>query len=326
MRPAIVDSVVRINNMWRIGSNMTLVVTSSPLQVDNCVFSCTDNDFQKTSRISLVEGSGSEFSKLSNQLSNRLVDTDILSPTTTNGVWFVGSKMVLKAKDWHQGMELEADTLKFVKEKFPDIPVPSVLYSWVDTAWSRSFCLMTRCAGRTLQESWLTLDKSTHKKIAEEIATICLRLAGLESLDFRSPTSCGVFEPLLDKSPGEAINVVGPFSATEFDRYISGTVTYPEFMKMQNKKFVFYHPDLNPRNILVSGRGRVTGVIDWDGAGFYPRYYVAAKTAGHGFMLDSDTGRGDVHAWQRVFARELERVGFEFRNEFWEWHDDWIDS
>lgn len=45
---------------------------------------------------------------------------------------------------------------------------------------------------------------------------------------------------------------------------------------------VFTHGDLRPDNITVEVTGDhgyiVTGVIDWEYAGFYPEYYEAVKT------------------------------------------------
>ncbi|CAE7188698.1 hypothetical protein P3342_008984 [Pyrenophora teres f. teres] len=35
---------------------------------------------------------------------------------------------------------------------------------------------------------------------------------------------------------------------------------------------VFTHADLNMRNILVDGAGKVSGIVDWECAGWYPEY------------------------------------------------------
>lgn len=35
---------------------------------------------------------------------------------------------------------------------------------------------------------------------------------------------------------------------------------------------VFTHADLNPRNILID-HGRLSGIVDWECAGFYPEYW-----------------------------------------------------
>lgn len=39
---------------------------------------------------------------------------------------------------------------------------------------------------------------------------------------------------------------------------------------------VFTHGDLNPRNILVE-KGKVTGIVDWENAGWFPEYWEYTK-------------------------------------------------
>ncbi|CAG8285396.1 unnamed protein product [Penicillium nalgiovense] len=39
---------------------------------------------------------------------------------------------------------------------------------------------------------------------------------------------------------------------------------------------VFTHGDLNPRNILAEN-GKITGIVDWENAGFFPEYWEYTK-------------------------------------------------
>ncbi|GMF71415.1 hypothetical protein AFCA_001089 [Aspergillus flavus] len=39
---------------------------------------------------------------------------------------------------------------------------------------------------------------------------------------------------------------------------------------------VFTHADLHPSNILID-RGRLSGIVDWECAGFYPEYWEFTK-------------------------------------------------
>jgi aminoglycoside phosphotransferase (APT) family kinase protein len=39
---------------------------------------------------------------------------------------------------------------------------------------------------------------------------------------------------------------------------------------------VFTHGDLNPRNILVEN-GKITGIVDWENAGWFPEYWEFSK-------------------------------------------------
>ncbi|RMZ69059.1 kinase-like domain [Pyrenophora seminiperda CCB06] len=40
---------------------------------------------------------------------------------------------------------------------------------------------------------------------------------------------------------------------------------------------VFTHADLNMRNILVDNDGRISGIVDWECAGWYPEYWEYSK-------------------------------------------------
>ena len=40
---------------------------------------------------------------------------------------------------------------------------------------------------------------------------------------------------------------------------------------------IFTHADLHPRNILIGEDGGITGIIDWETAGWYPRYWERVK-------------------------------------------------
>jgi aminoglycoside phosphotransferase len=40
---------------------------------------------------------------------------------------------------------------------------------------------------------------------------------------------------------------------------------------------VFTHADLNLRNILVDEMGKISGIVDWECAGWYPEYWEYTK-------------------------------------------------
>lgn len=56
-------------------------------------------------------------------------------------------------------MEMESDTLAFVKANFPDIPVPDIIYAWLDEKLSGSFLILKRVQGNTLAQTWLCLTR-----------------------------------------------------------------------------------------------------------------------------------------------------------------------
>ena len=48
-------------------------------------------------------------------------------------------------------------------------------------------------------------------------------------------------------------------------------------MLPQSKAFVFTHGDVAPRNTMVNEECRITGIIDWELAGWYPEYWEYAN-------------------------------------------------
>ncbi|KAI0899541.1 hypothetical protein F4806DRAFT_505856 [Annulohypoxylon nitens] len=81
---------------------------------------------------------------------------------------------------------------------------------------------------------------------------------------------------------------MGPFTD---EASFSRLLRYPEDPARRGHKIVFTHADLNPRNILVdqtiqsdgSIGWSVTGIVDWEFAGFYPEYWDCTKSMFEGF-------------------------------------------
>jgi hypothetical protein len=65
-------------------------------------------------------------------------------------VWRLGDAY-FKVKSWVEGMERESDTIAFVKKIALSVPVPEVLCTWIDHAWERSFIVLRKVKGQTLQ-------------------------------------------------------------------------------------------------------------------------------------------------------------------------------
>lgn len=74
----------------------------------------------------------------------------------------------------------------------------------------------------------------------------------------------------------------GPFdSERQFNGFILGDIVksapdilrhYARHVLIDDHDIVFTHSDFSPRNIIVDG-GRVTAIIYWEYAGWYPEYW-----------------------------------------------------
>jgi hypothetical protein len=62
---------------------------------------------------------------------------------------------------------------------------------------------------------------------------------------------------------------------------------------------------------MVSEGGNVEGILDWESAGFYPRYWIASKPMlSAGFYLSSTKGT-KREAWRDLLGSMLKKEGFE---------------
>ncbi|KAL4899053.1 hypothetical protein BDW74DRAFT_184055 [Aspergillus multicolor] len=129
-------------------------------------------------------------------------------------------------------MEIESDTLAFVRTNFPHTPVPEVIHEWVDEKLNRTFLIMKHIEGRTLADAWPSLSQEKRDDIASTVAEYISQLTSLTSDRYQSPTGRGLSEPFFD---------------------------------------------LGPTNILVTDDGVVTELLDWESAGFYPKFWIALK-------------------------------------------------
>jgi hypothetical protein len=59
---------------------------------------------------------------------------------------------------------------------------------------------------------------------------------------------------------------------------------------------------------MVSGDGNVSGIIDWESAAFYPRFYLPTKLLAAGaFNLESKTDKPGL--WGYLLSGDLETQG-----------------
>jgi hypothetical protein len=71
--------------------------------------------------------------------------------------------------------------------------------------------------------------------------------------------------------------------------------------------FYYCHADLCPPNILILD-GQVSGILDWEHAGYYPRFWIATKPHfSYGFALE---GEEDICAWTKLLSHALTEKSF----------------
>lgn len=242
----------------------------------------------------------------------KAADSLIYQAGMSSAVWEIGTNAICKVKTWTQGMERESNTLAFVASRFPHIPIPEVIYSWVDEQLSRTFLILRRVHGQTLASAWPSLTPEERAQVAINVAQYCRDLAEATSENLQSATGCGVLEPFLTVDPEASYpswkpRPLGPFSRPAAERYFQRISILP--LPSIKEKFHFYHADLGPTNIILSNGGTIKAIIDWESAGYYPKFWIPLKPyRSGGFNLDTpDDSRYD---WTDLLESKLSELGF----------------
>ncbi|KAK4243140.1 kinase-like domain-containing protein [Corynascus novoguineensis] len=212
----------------------------------------------------------------------------------------------------------EGQNMLYVREK-TCVPVPRVyaIYQQEDANGRNcTYIVMEYVGGRALKECWGALGVEDKEAIAFQLRGYFDQLRGLPSPDDRfgslenGPLRDGLF---MTDEEQPAIN--GPFdSETEIAEALvlkleqDGDDFKPEkaaFFRhvlprvlQGDGKPTFTHGDLNTTNLMLRPDGTVV-VLDWQTAGWYPRYWeYAIATFGCGWWVD------DFHAWIPKFLDE----------------------
>jgi hypothetical protein len=235
--------------------------------------------------------------------------------------------VVCKVHAWKEGIQLESETIAFVREHFPDIPVTKVVYEWVDNDINRSFLIMKRIRARTLEVAWPQLTQQQRLNIAKEVADHTATIASKTSDHLQTVSGCGVRIPSLMKGydfhgpiPHWFPRTIGPPSSAELRAYWTKISSVPP--PPLDDTFVLYHDDQGPTNILVSDDGdKLVAIIDWANASYMPKFWIATapNTVG-GFCVEVE----GVYEkdWMVMLSDALKRKRFEdCRDEFRAWSD-----
>ncbi|KAH6844604.1 kinase-like domain-containing protein [Chaetomium sp. MPI-CAGE-AT-0009] len=166
--------------------------------------------------------------------------------------------------------------------RYTDLPVPRALDLVSDS--TDIYLLTTRIPGRKVG---LCLDSMSDRDTAILVDDLRRHLAVLREIPrsqgFKYAIANAADGPCFDyrinaaQDDDEGVWVAGPF-LTEHD--FNETLrcgALPEVVHHDGHKMVFTHGDLNMRNILVDESRRLSGVVDWENAGWFPEYWDYTK-------------------------------------------------
>ncbi|TIA27667.1 hypothetical protein D6C78_11042 [Aureobasidium pullulans] len=210
-------------------------------------------------------------------------------------VWCVAG-IFCKVKKGHS---CEDKAMELVKNRFPLVPIPDVIFSW--TEGNTYFLITTSAIGDPLQTSWGLLTSEQRVAVAKEVAGYCQDLFSATSPNLRNVSGTGLSDAFLQlQIPSEQRTPqLGPLSLQQAMEHFSPLDFEGPFLLM--------HGDLTPANIIIQD-GKVTGIIDWELAGYYPAFWVRFKARTHGMMLSSDKEM-DEWEWTKLLDGELAKKG-----------------
>ncbi|KAI4216485.1 MAG: hypothetical protein LQ351_000974 [Letrouitia transgressa] len=238
-------------------------------------------------------------------------------------IWLISPNVLCKVKGWIPGVTPEADTIEWVAENCPNTPVPNVIYSWVDPAWQRSFCLMNVVPGVTLDDAWNKLSQEERTAIADEVTAYIIDAAQHISPKICTATGTGLtfhgwilgfpereMEGKQDWQP-DLHSIITP---EELDRRI--LLIRGQKSPEEVDHFVFFHGDLTPANIFLdkdkNDKWYVSSIIDWETAGFLPKWYIRTISGvAPAYLLDLYRNEyKEALTWSTKLTSSLGKHGF----------------
>ncbi|KAF9773548.1 hypothetical protein IL306_008620 [Fusarium sp. DS 682] len=180
----------------------------------------------------------------------------------------------------------EAEAMKFV-QAHTSIPVPAILETHFDPDDKEaSWILMERLPGQQLDQEWPTMTETAKARTISELKEYLSQLHRIRPSGAGWIGSCSggpAYDHRLD-----TMSTCGPFqSVAEFNDFLVVPISYcprPEWVaKYRNQLsseygIMFAHADISWENILLDQEtGAVTGIIDWEMAGFWPEWWEYRK-------------------------------------------------
>jgi aminoglycoside phosphotransferase len=186
-------------------------------------------------------------------------------------------------RDWASKHQAELQSLRMI-EAYTRIPASRGLDA-IEHSGS-SYLLMTGVPGQgigrmlyTMTDQQMDIARQDLEKYLTELRQIPNNIGS----DTRICNSLGrgVFDWRITDSQREELVF---HNETEFNQCLTSDLLLDEEARIQiskshsvNHRTIFTHADLNLRNILVDENKRISGIVDWECAGWYPEYWECAK-------------------------------------------------
>ncbi|KAF1843218.1 uncharacterized protein K460DRAFT_418322 [Cucurbitaria berberidis CBS 394.84] len=208
---------------------------------------------------------------------------DYVDQTLAKRAFKANNSTFIKRGTRHE-IQREVDAIFFVQRN-TSIPVPFVIQSHIEE--TGSWFSMSIVAGLTLTDAWDRMDKTAQATTQHEITQYISELRAIRPPEPTYVGSC-LGGPAYDHRLNNGFPC-GPFaSETDFNNFLITPVTrcprpdlaikYRQQLS-DNHNICFSHADLCGDHILVEPTtGRITGIVDWEMAGWWPAYWEYNKS------------------------------------------------
>lgn len=174
---------------------------------------------------------------------------------------------------------VEAHTLQMV-EQFTQIPAPRAIDVLESSRFS--YLLMTCVPGRPIGHIFNTMTDDQVKQVVTDLKGYISELRAIPNKisehNICNSKGGGILDWRIPDSQREELRFK---TEAGFNKYL--TDPFWEDIRIRASKshdihhdIVFTHGDLNPRNILAEN-GKITGIVDWENAGWFPEYWEYTK-------------------------------------------------
>ncbi|KAI8970767.1 kinase-like domain-containing protein [Trametes punicea] len=151
-----------------------------------------------------------------------------------------------------------------------------------------AYLLITRLPGVPLASCQDVLSDADCRRIATQMKDYLSQLRTIPKTVNPDMAICNTLGEACSDPRLRGWEPMGPFRD---EAAFSAIMRFPDDPARRGHKIVFTHADLNPRNILVdrivqpdgSHGWQVTGIVDWETAGYYPEYWDYTKALYEGF-------------------------------------------
>jgi aminoglycoside phosphotransferase (APT) family kinase protein len=187
-----------------------------------------------------------------------------------------------------QEIQREIEAINFVRQH-TSVPVPSVVETFIDenpTA-ETSWFSMKEIPGSSLATAWAIMTPIARSKTKADLQNYLLEMRNIPP---RNPFCIGSCSggPAYDHRFNNGFPC-GPFaSESDFNDYLVALVakcpkkelvSYYRQQMADDHGIAFTHADLDGDHILVDpATGRINGIIDWEMAGWWPKYWEYTKS------------------------------------------------